>query len=166
MDDEIYEGAELTPEAPEEAPVSEDVSAPKEPSEVLEADPAAGLMPDFDPAPAVPSDPVEVISVEDLPDRLAGESQEDGQTEEPPPEEEPMDYIPENDLAAAQVDGGPIEVIGMDKALKHLETIQGIADHPMMETHFEEYTVTEGLLLLIFVIVALDFFLNFLRRWF
>ena len=28
------------------------------------------------------------------------------------------------------------------------------------------YTVTEGLLLLIFVILLLDFFLNLIRRWF
>jgi len=118
------------------------------------------------PEPEEPSAPVEVISVEDLLDRITGESQDNGQTEKSPPEEEPTDYIPENDLPAAQADGGPIEVIGMDKALKHLETIQGTADHPMMETPFEDYSVTEGLLLLIFVIVALDFFLNFLRRWF
>lgn len=35
-----------------------------------------------------------------------------------------------------------------------------------METPFEDYTVTEGLLLLIFVILLLNFFLDLLRRWF
>jgi len=87
--------------------------------------------------------------------RITGESQEDGQTEEPPQEEEgATDYVPENDLPAAQADGGPIEVIGMDRALKHLETIQGTAEHPMLTTPFEEYTVTEGLLLLLFLSVV------------
>ena len=35
-----------------------------------------------------------------------------------------------------------------------------------MEKSFEEYTTSEGLLLLIFVILFLDFILNILRRWF
>ena len=35
-----------------------------------------------------------------------------------------------------------------------------------MEKSFEEYTTGEGLLLLIFVILFLDFILNILRRWF
>ena len=35
-----------------------------------------------------------------------------------------------------------------------------------MDKPFEEYTTSEGLLLLIFVILFLDFILNILRRWF
>ena len=35
-----------------------------------------------------------------------------------------------------------------------------------MEKSFEEYTTSEGLLLLIFVILFLEFILNILRRWF
>jgi len=133
---------ELTTTEPETdipAPASEPEPMP-DPTPVLE--------------PEEPSAPVEVISVEDFLDRITGKSQEDGQTEEPSLEEEPTDYIPENDLPAAQVDGGPIEVIGMDKALKHLETIQGTAEHPMLTTPFEDYTVTEGLLLLLFLSVV------------
>lgn len=43
----------------------------------------------------------------------------------------------------------------MDTALKRLETIQSAVDHPMMETPFEDYTVTEGLLLLLLLSVFL-----------
>lgn len=39
-------------------------------------------------------------------------------------------------------------------------------EHPMMSTSFSDYSVAEGLLLLIFVILLLNFFMNLLRRWF
>ncbi len=39
-------------------------------------------------------------------------------------------------------------------------------EHPMMTTSFSDYSVAEGLLLLIFVVLLLDFFLNLIRRWF
>lgn len=38
--------------------------------------------------------------------------------------------------------------------------------HPMMTTSFADYSVSEGLLLLIFLVLLLDFFLNLIRRWF
>lgn len=42
-----------------------------------------------------------------------------------------------------------------------------LADEPHLfyETDFSSYTVTEGLLLLIFVILLVQFFLNLVRRW-
>jgi len=48
-----------------------------------------------------------------------------------------------------------------------VETV-GVADdsHAMLTTSFSDYTVTEGLLLLIFVILLLKFFLDLIRRWF
>ena len=39
-------------------------------------------------------------------------------------------------------------------------------DHLFYSTDFSDYTVSEGLLLLIFVILVVDFFLNLVRRWF
>ena len=39
-------------------------------------------------------------------------------------------------------------------------------DRPFMTTSFQDYTVTEGLLLLLFVLVLAQFFLNLVRRWF
>lgn len=49
-----------------------------------------------------------------------------------------------------------------------VETVEVPADvsRPLLSTSFSDYTVTEGLLLLIFVILLLDFFLNLIRRWF
>lgn len=155
MDEDILE----TPETSEEGFAS------------LEPEPAPAPEPEPTPEPEAPAAPVEVITVEDLLDRITGETGEDGETEEPLQETEgdAGTEVPAEsggDLPPAVVSDGPIEVVGMDTVLKRLETIQGVADHPMMETPFEDYTVTEGLLLLIFVILLLDFFLDILRRWF
>lgn len=114
--------------------------------------------PDPAPEPEAPAAPVEVITVEDLLDRITGETGGDGETEEPPQEAEgdAGTEAPVESGEALPAEGtleGPIEIIGMDTALKRLETIQGVVDHPMMETSFEDYTVTEGLLLLLLLSV-------------
>jgi len=168
--DEVYE--ETVSEEPEEALAPEESSAPEIPSETVETDPAAGTVPDPGPVPDIPSGPVEVVTVEDLLDRLTGESREDGQTQEdagtegPAPEGESSGSASGNDLPAAVVDGGPIEIVGMDTVLKRLETIQGTVDHSMMETSFEDYTVTEGLLLLLFLSVIVAACVKMLRGGF
>jgi len=93
-----------------------------------------------------------VVSVDELVDRLIQSSETGEETsEELPPEE--TDELPEEtdqtgDLFA-EVDTGPLEIKGMDKLLKHAEVIQQTLDHPLMTTSFQDYTVTEGLLLLI-----------------
>jgi len=90
-----------------------------------------------------------VVSVDELIDRLVQgaetgeeiptpEEPEEEPTEEPAPEEPPM-----------ETDPLPLEIIGMDKLLEHAETIQQTLGHPLMTTSFRDYTVTEGLLLLI-----------------
>lgn len=147
MDDDILE----TPETSEEgfAPLDPEPAPAPEP----EPAPPSG--------PEGPAAPVEVITVEDLLDRLTGGTGEGGEAEEPPQEAEG-----DAGTEVPAVSEDPIEVVGMDTALKRLETIQGVVGHPMMETPFEDYTVMEGLLLLIFVILLLDFFLDLLRRWF
>lgn len=114
--------------------------------------------PDPAPEPEAPAAPVEVITVEDLLDRITGETGGDGETEEPPQEVEGDASLeaPIESGEAPPAEGtleGPIEVIGMDTVLKRLETLQGVEDHPMMETPFEDYTVTEGLLLLLLLSV-------------
>ena len=44
----------------------------------------------------------------------------------------------------------PIQVIGMDEALRHLRTIVAQTEpHPAMTTDFADYTVSEALLLLL-----------------
>ena len=150
---------------------SEEIFTPLDPEPAPEPEPAPALEPEPTPEPEAPAAPVEVITVEDLLDRITGETGEDGETEELPQETEgdAGTESPVESGEALPAEGaleGPIEVIGMDTALKRLEIIQGVVDHPMMETPFEDYTVTEGLLLLIFVILLLNFFLDLLRRWF
>lgn len=105
----------------------------------------------------------EVITVDDLLDRItsgdqSGEGTGDGE-EETPPQEEEEPPLPGNSgeaPPAGEALEGPIEVVGMETVLKRLETLQGVADHPMMETPFEDYTVTEGLLLLLLLSVFLS----------
>ena len=113
--------------------------------------------PDPEPTPD-PAAPVEVVTVEDLLDRLTGDSQGDGETEEPPQEEEDTPLPGDSGEAppVGEALEGPIEVVGMETVLKRLETLQGVADHPMMETPFEDYTVTEGLLLRLLLSVFLS----------
>lgn len=141
------ESEDYTPE-PEPAP--EPKPAP-EPEPTPEPEPS--------PEPEAPAAPVEVITVEDLLDRITGGSQEDGETEngetgEPPQEAEAdAGAEPGEDLPSAIMSDGLIEVVGMDTALKRLETIQKAVDHPLMTTPFDDYTVTEGLLLLLLLSV-------------
>ena len=55
-------------------------------------------------------------------------------------------------------DGGSTEVIEV--------VAEVVEDYTFLDKPFEEYTTTEGLLLVIAVFVFLDFILNILRRWF
>lgn len=113
-------------------------------------DPAPAPEPVPDPAPE-PSDPVTVVSVDELIDRLVQSGQEEEATEELPPEE--IEQLPEEgdqtDVPFMEVDTGPMEIKGMDKLLTYAETIQQTLDHPALTTSFQDYAVTEGLLLLI-----------------
>lgn len=102
-----------------------------------------------DPAPE-PSDSVTVVSVDELIDRLVQSGQEEEATEELPPEEEQLpEEGDQTDVPFMEVDTGPMEIKGMDKLLTYAETIQQTLDHPALTTSFRDYTVTEGLLLLI-----------------
>ncbi len=101
------------------------------------------------PAPAesgpVPEPGVTVVSVDELVDRLI-QSADTG--EEAPVLEEPAEE-PVIEEPPAETDPPPMEILGMDKLLAHAETIQQTLDHPLLTTSFHDYTVTEGLLLLI-----------------
>ena len=103
-----------------------------------------------------------VVSVEELLDRLAQAGQDTGDTPEMLAEDTGTEY----EVSLSPETGGSIAIEGMGGLLQHLETLEQTAVHPMMETPFEDYTVTEGLLLLIFIVLFLDFFLNLFRRWF
>ena len=92
----------------------------------------------------------EVISVDELLDRLLTEDM----SEETP---EPIDTPPPE----------PVEVVGMDEVLEHLETIQeDVTPHPFLSTSFEDYTVTEGLLLLLLLLAFLSFCIKLLKEGF
>ena len=63
---------------------------------------------------------------------------------------------------AVSVLGDPAAAVGDEYV-----TLQETPDeHLFYSTDFSDFTVTEGLLLLIFVILLVDFFLNLVRRWF
>ena len=105
-------------------------------------------------APAAePTQPVDVVSVDELLDRLTSETE-----------------TAEEDPAAAEeelpVDTGPMEIAGMDQVLQHLETMEATMVHPALETPFEEYTVTEGLLLLLLVLVIVSWCVKMIKGGF
>ena len=105
-----------------------------------------------DQAPAQDLDPMEVISVEEFLGRLA-EEQEAAAEEEAVPEEE--------------TEPEPLEVAGTDETIRLLETIQTqLTPHPFLTTPFEEYTVTEGLLLLLVLAAFAGCCIKLLRRGF
>lgn len=96
--------------------------------------------------------PVEVISVEDLLDHLA--AAQEVTTEEAT--EEVEEAPPE-----------PLEVAGTAETLQILQEIrQELAAHPLLTTPFAEYTVTEGLLLLLLLAVFLSWCGKLLRSGF
>ena len=126
------------------------VTTTPEPSPEPEPAPA----PEPEPTPPAPEpeqpDPVTVVSVDELIDRLVQSGQEEEPEETPPAD---ADELPEEDNQTGdffmEIDTGPMEIKGMDKLLEYAETIQFTLDHPALTTSFQDYTVTEGLLLLI-----------------
>lgn len=69
-------------------------------------------------------------------------------------------------LVSEVVESSPTEIVGMDEMLKHLETIEATMVHPALETPFEEYTVTEGLLLLLLVLVIVSWCVKMIKGGF
>lgn len=121
------------------------------------SEPASAPDPTPEPLPSVPdpasepSEPVTVVSVDELIDRLVQSGQEEETTEGLSPEE--TEQLPEEsdqtDAPVMEIDTGPMEIKGMDRLLTYAETIQQTLDHPALTTSFRDYTVMEGLLLLI-----------------
>ena len=105
-------------------------------------------------APAAePTQPVDVVSVDELLDRLTAETET--AEEDPAPAEEEL-----------PVDTGPMEIAGMDQVLQHLETMEATMVHPALETPIEDYTVTEGLLLLLLVRVIVSWCVKMIKGGF
>lgn len=174
--DELNNGISVEPSpepavpSPEPSP-PEPVSTPSSGGEASSVPEASVSEPPVQNSEDTPSGN-EVISVSDLLDILS-QAGEDGVEEAPsenPAEEEPVpagDSDGSEDIPVYTFSGSDtVTVEGMKEVLQRLETLEETTVHPMMETPFEDYTVTEGLLLLVFVILLLDFFLNLIRRWF
>lgn len=154
---------DLTPSAaPEPDPVSIPDPAPDPiPPPVLE------LPPEGEPA----ADPVEVISVDELLERL---TQEEDAGLELPPEEvvdagvtdipvepDPVSLVLDK-LVSLGIDLGKIE-----SHLKEIKTevtvVADMVDHPALTTSFAEYTVTEALLLFLLLAAFLSACARMLR---
>lgn len=144
-DEALNQAPEITP-APAPTPEPELAPAP-EPEPV----PAPAPEPVLEPAPASP--PMEVISVEELLERLQGESGDLQETQ--PPEETPS--ADPGDALAVEIDPGVLAVAdGLGDIKRELVQISDqLADiqlhqtRPVLTTSFEDYTVMEGLLLLL-----------------
>ena len=121
-----------------------------------------------DPAPEAEPEqaPVEVISVGELLDRLAGEdTQEPEESAGEPAEEEPAEVIDPGPFQ--ELWDTPIQVIGMDEALRHLRTIVAQTEpHPAMTTDFADYTVSEALLLLLLLSIFMAACIKMLKGGF
>lgn len=74
----------------------------------------------------------------------------------------------EDEIYETNIDdvGTGVDVSNTENAvLDYSETVI-VEDRGFYTTSFSDYTVTEGLLLLIFVILLVDFFIKLVRRWF
>ncbi len=130
------------------------VSAVSEPVQEAPAPEEETITPDL----SVTETPVEVVSVDELVDRLISDTEE--QTEQETQEPEPVEETVEPVTPSA------MEIVGMDQLLENVEMIQLTVDHPALETPFEEYTVMEGLLLLLFVLVIISWCVKMIKGGF
>lgn len=108
-------------------------------------------------APEQTAEPVEVVSVDELVDRLTA-----GLEAEAPEETEPAPA----ELSQEPAEPAVVQVEGMDQLLKHMEVIEGELVHPALETPFEDYTVSEGLLLLLLVLLLLSWCVRMIKGGF
>ena len=119
-----------------------------------------------DPAPeepeTAPSSGGEVVSVEELLDRLAQAERNTGDTLETPVE----DTGTADDVPVYSETGGVIAIEGMGQLLQRLETLEQTVDHPMLTTPFQDYTVTEGLLLALLLSVFISACVKMLKGGF
>lgn len=60
----------------------------------------------------------------------------------------------------------PVERLSADELLTSVETLRLTVDHPALETPFEEYTVTEGLLLLLLLLVVVSWCVRMIKGGF
>lgn len=152
-------------------PVPDPVPDIPAPEFTPEPEPVVSDTPLLDQAPAA-SDPMEVISVEELLDILQSAGQ--APAEELPTEELPADETPADpgDVQAVELDPATLALLDAVKGIK-TELIQ-ISDQvaelqlatdgkPLLTTPFEDYSVSEGLLLLLLLSLFLSVCYKMLR---
>lgn len=129
------------------------------------------IPPALDPTPE--ASPVDVVSVDELIDRLvqsAQEGAESGDASEALTAE--ADVIPDGgDVGVDDVVPGLIGdvldiLLGIRKGMENVESIEHVVNHPALTTPFQEYTVTEGLLLLLLLFFFLKVCMDMIRRAF
>lgn len=108
----------------------------------------------------IPSSGGDVVSVEELLDRLAQAGRDTEETSEEPDTGAEAAAPSYSDV----VDSVPIEGVG--QLLQHLETLEHTVVHPMLTTSFQDYTVTEGLLLALLLSVFLSACVKMLKGGF
>lgn len=116
-----------------------------------------------EPAESESAAPAETAPAEELP---AAPAQEEQNTVELLPE---AIFDPIADTEAGPVfdsETGLLSVAGMGELLQHLETLEETAVHPMLTTSFQEYTVTEGLLLALLLSVFISACVKMLKGGF
>lgn len=145
------------------------LTATPEPSPAPEPDPAPSPAPDPDLAPTETELPVSVVSVDELIDRLV----QSVETDEEDPEEfvsadlgEDVGDVEVVDVVPGLI-GDAIDVLlGIRKGMESVESIEQTVNHPALTTSFQDYTVTEGLLLLVLLCFFVKECGNMVRRAF
>jgi len=151
---------------PEPSPVSDPAPEP-EPTPPPEPEPSPELS-----EPESSTDPgVTVVSVDELIDRLTqnGSTGEEEAAPAEPAAEEPD--VGEGEVVAEDVVPGLIGdaidlLLDIRGGMKNVESIERTVNHPLLTTPFQDYTVTEGLLLLLLLCFFIKACMNMVRRAF
>ncbi len=169
------------PQVPDPTPTPEPTSTPEstptstpEPTPTPTPEPTPTPTPT--PAPVVDQDPVSpVISVDDLLELLPGEDAAPAPSEELPTEEVPtVEAVAPYDVPAVELGADALAIIDAVRGMRNelilisdqLTEIQMTMDHPLLTTRFEDYTVSEGLLLLLLLSAFLSACYKLLRGGF
>lgn len=144
---------------------------PEPSSDPVPAPESEPILPASDPTPEAP--PIDVVSVDELIDRLVQSTQEG---EESADSSEALtaeaDVIPDGgDVGVDDVVPGLIGdvvdiLLGIRKGMENVESIEHVVNHPALTTPFQEYTVTEALLLLLLLFFFLKACMDMIRRAF
>ncbi len=59
-----------------------------------------------------------------------------------------------------------VEIAGVDQIAEVLQSMEQIENHPVMTTSFQDYTVTEGLLLLLLLLAVISVCVKILKGGF